>query len=296
MRDRFLARAAVLTALTGLAAAGCSSARSSATSSTPAGAASPAASPGSPSAHATSAPPLAAIVEPFDPGHPARIRTGPADCGSQASTLAIVQCYEIKTENLDVQIDATQQQHYASAPLNSVKASIVAEGSAWLAARGPVCSAAFHTGGTADQVSTAACLLDESTARLNAVKNIVPPQAVLKSTDSPSPGELSWYTTPEGSRIAEIDTQGDQTGGAIVSWVIIGGAQGFVVNPRQFYFQDGSFTDPGVIQGPDPAGHKVAAGVMYQFGLDYSRLSRDPGQGRSGGYTYVPGTPVAVWK
>jgi hypothetical protein len=159
-----------------------------------------------------------------------------------------------------------------------------------------VCSAAFHTGGTIDQISTAACLLAESNARLAAIKDVIPPEATLKSTDSIDPGALSWYTTPEGSRIAEIDTQGDQTGGAIISWVIIGGAEGFVVNPKQFYFQDGSFTDPGIIQGPNPTGHKVAAGAMYQFGIDYSRLSHDPNKGRAGGYEYVPGTPVAVWR
>ncbi len=301
MHDRLLtwswARIAVLTALVGLAAAGCSSSGSTTGSGTTSSAQAPGAIPAtSPSAHPTSASAFAATVEPFDPGHPARTRTGPADCPGQASTVTIVQCYEIKTENLDVQIDAVQQANYQLAPLNSVKAAIVAEDQAWLAARGPVCSAAFHTGGTIDQISVAACLLDESTARLNALKHVTPPAAMLKSTDSTNPGDLAWYTTPEGSRIAMIDTQGDQTGGAIISWVIIGGAQGFVVNPKQFYFQDGSFTDPGAIQGTDPARHKVATGVMFQFGLDYSRLSRDPGHDRAGGYSYVPGTPVAVWR
>ena len=67
--------------------------------------------------------------------------------------------------------------------------------------------------------------------------------------------------------------------------------------PRsQFYYQDGSFTDPGIIQGPDPTDHKVADGVMHQFGIGYSRLSDDPGQRRAGGYEYVPGSPVAVWR
>jgi hypothetical protein len=128
------------------------------------------------------------------------------------------------------------------------------------------------------------------------VQGIAPPEARLKSTDSIDPNQLSWYTTPEGSRIAEIDTQGDQTGGAIISWVIIGGADGFVINPGQFYFQDGSFTDHGVIQPPDPAHHRVATGVEYQFGIDYSHLSADPaGTKRTGGYLYAPGTPVAVW-
>ena len=128
------------------------------------------------------------------------------------------------------------------------------------------------------------------------MKGIDPPEAKLKSTDSIDPNDLSWYTTPEGSRIAEIDTQGDQTGGAVISWVIIGGAEGFVVNPKQFYYADGSFTDPGIIQPPDPTYHRVATGVMFQFGIDYSRLSHDPNATKgTGGYVYAPGAPVATW-
>ena len=123
-----------------------------------------------------------------------------------------------------------------------------------------MCAAAFNTGGTIDGISAAACLLDESTARLDAVKGITPPEAKLKCTDSTDPNQMSWYTTPEGSRIAKINTQGDQTGGAIVGWVIVGGADGFVVNPKQFYFQDGSFTDPGIVEPPNPTYHRVATG------------------------------------
>ena len=136
---------------------------------------------------------------------------------------------------------------------------ILAQDRAWLAAREPVCAAAFNTGGTIDGISTAACLLDESTARLYAVRGVTAPVAELKGTDSTDPNQLSWYTTPEGSRIAEINTQGDQTGGAIVAWVIVGGADGFVVNPKQFYFRDGSFTDAGLVEPPDPAYHRVPA-------------------------------------
>ncbi len=139
-------------------------------------------------------------------------------------------------------------------------------------------------------------LLDESNARLDAVKGITPPEARLKGTDSIDPNHQSWYTTPEGSRIAEISTQGDQTGGSVVAWVIVGGANGFVVNPRQFYFQDGSFTDPGIVQGPNPAFHRVATGTRYEFDIDYSTLSKDPNANKSGaGYLYAPGTPVAAW-
>jgi uncharacterized protein YecT (DUF1311 family) len=279
MISRSLVRAVVLAALIGLTA-GCHFASASA-----------AASPS-----AKTPPPFAAIIEPFDPGHPAQTRTGPADCGSQSSTLAIVQCYEIKTENTDAQIDTVQRGVYNSASVNN-KAAIVAQDRAWLVAREPVCKAAFTAGGSIDQISVAACLLDESTARLAAIKNITPPVARLKSTDSTNPNDLSWYTTPEGSRIAEIGTQADKTGGAVISWVVIGGSEGFVVNPRQFSYVDGSFVDPGVITGPNPTGHKVPAGVMYQFSIDYSLLSHDPNAKKdTGGYVYVPAGPVAVWQ
>ena len=139
-----------------------------------------------------------------------------------------------------------------------------------------MCDAAFNAGGTVDGISAAACLLDESSARLEAVQGITPPEARLKGTDSTDPNQLSWYTTPEGSRIAEISTQGDQTGGAIVAWVIVGGADGFVVNPRQFFFQAGSFTDAGRAEPPNPAYHRVPAGQEYQFSIDYSRCPPRP--------------------
>ena len=256
------ARAAVLAALAGLAA-GCSSSSSAGSASppatTPASAASlSAASPSaaSPSASATAAG-FADIIEPWDPGHPARSQTAPADCGTQPSTVTIEQCYEAKAENADAKIDAVQQGRYAAAS-PSAQVAILAQDRAWLAARGPVCEAAFQTGGTIDGINVGACLLDESTARLDAVEGIVPPEATLKSTDNTDPGALSWYTTPEGSRIAELDTQGDQSGGAIIAWIIIGGADDFTVNPSQFYFSDGSFTDRGVVQPPSPAFHRRA--------------------------------------
>jgi len=288
MQNRYLARALVLAALVGLAA-GCGGSSSSS------GAAGPARTVPKPSV-ATTSPAFAPIVEPFDPGHPARTRTAPADCGSQPSTLAIEQCYEIKTENADAQIDtATQAAYNGATP--SKKAAIVAQDAAWLAARETVCKAAFNTGGTIDGISTSACLLDESTARLAAVTDATATEDTLKSTDSIDPNQLSWYTTPEGSRIAEIDTQGDQTGGVIVSWVIVGGAQGFVVNPKQFFYSDGSFTDPGILEGTSFTFHAVKTGVVYQFDIDYSRLSHDPDAGQgTGGFVYAPGTPVAIWK
>ncbi|HEY6295232.1 MAG TPA: hypothetical protein VIX15_06175, partial [Streptosporangiaceae bacterium] len=117
-----------------------------------------------------------------------------------------------------------------------------------------------------------------------------------KGTDNSDPDFFSWYTTPEGSRIAELSTQGDQSGtGSIIAWTIIGGADGFIINPKQFYYADGSFTDAGTIVGPNPTFHKVATGVEYVFDVDYSHLNKAPGGNASSGFEYVPGTPVAIW-
>jgi uncharacterized protein YecT (DUF1311 family) len=278
--------------------AGCSSAGSSSTSAASGATTTGPASTSTHSASATSAASAAGFVyieEPWDPGHPARPVSSPANCSSESSTLTIEQCFTAQAETTDVTIDAVQLAHYESASASG-KATILAQDKAWLAARGPVCSKAFNTGGTLDQVVTAQCILQESTARLYAVRGINPPEAKLKNTDSIDPDQLSWYTTPEGSRIAEIDTQGDQTGGVIISWIIIGGPAGFVVNPKQFYYQDGSFIDPGVLEPPIPvAFHQVGTGQMYQFGVDYSKLRSDPNNGDDGGFEYVPGTPVAIW-
>jgi uncharacterized protein YecT (DUF1311 family) len=244
---------------------------------------------------ASAAASFVSIVEPFDPGHPARTETVPASCGGQPTTLAMERCYQAKAENVDSQIDVAQFARYSGAPA-AERQTILAQDRAWLAARAPVCDAAFNTGGTVDGISAAACLVDESTARLEAIRGITPPEARLKGTDSTDPNRLSWYTTPEGSRIAEISTQGDQAGGAVVAWVIVGGAQGFVVNPRQFYFQDGSFTDAGVPEPSTPSYYRVPPRQDFQFSIDYSKLARDPNADKGGaGYLYAPGRPAAVW-
>lgn len=236
--------------------------------------------------------PFVPIVEPFDPGHPARVESAPDTCGGQSTTLAIEKCYETNTENLDAEINAAQAAKYAKADAAG-RVAILTEDRTWLAARGPVCDAAFHSGGTIDGISVAACLFDESKARYISVEGIAPHEFRLKATDSMDPNALAWYTTPEGSRIAELSTQGDQTGGAIVSWIVIGGANGFVINPKQFFYMDSPFTDAGVVQPPDPVYHRVAAGQEYQFSIDYTSLAQDPG--KNGGYVYAPGDPVAEW-
>ena len=279
--------------------AGCSSSSSSASGGATQTASAAGTVSSTPTTSATSTAPAVAfqpIVEPFDPGHPARALTTPASCGSLSTTLAIEQCYEDKAETYDAQIDLVQQNRYQSGDL-AQQTAIGDDDTAWLEARQTVCAKAYQTGGTIDGINIAACLLDESTARLLSLRGTTPPEAMLKSTDSTSLSDVSWYTTPEGSRIGMIDTQGDSTGGAIIAWVIIAGADGFVVNPAQFYYSDGSFTDMGIVQSPAPgSGYKVARGAEYQFSIDYSTLRSDPNGGKNGGWVYVPGAPVAIWQ
>jgi uncharacterized protein YecT (DUF1311 family) len=293
-----LAGAAVSVVLLGVLAACGGSGAPASSSSAPSAPAGPsgAAAPSATAAASAGATAFAPIVEPFDPGHPARPRPAPVTCGGQATTLAIEQCYQARTENTDAVIDTAQLSHYQGGS-QAQQAAILADDSAWLAARRPVCAEAFGAGGATGQVDIASCLLSESTARLDALQGITPPEAVLKATDNTDPRAFSWYTTPKGSRVAMVDTQGDGTGGAIIAWVIIGGADGFVVNPSQFYFSDGSFTDHGVVEPPDPSFHRVLPGTEYQFAIDYSHLSADPSAAKgAGGYAYVPGVPVAIWK
>jgi uncharacterized protein YecT (DUF1311 family) len=236
------------------------------------------------------------VTEPFDPGHPAHAMSAPADCGSQDSTVAIEQCFEAKTETADAAIDAARQASFTSASA-AQQTAINAADSGWLAARATVCEKAYQTGGTIDGINIAGCLLAESSARLNALKGITPPQAVLKSTDSTSLSDVSWYTAADGTRIGMIDTQGDATGGAVIAWVVIAGSDGFVVNPARFYYSDGTFFDAGTVQGANPNGHRVAPGTEYQFSVDYSHLSTDPHPGNSGwDYAPAPGAPAAVWR
>ncbi len=217
--------------------------------------------------------PFVSIVEPFDPGHPARVEPAPDTCGGQGTTLAIEKCYEANTENLDAEINAAQAAKYAKADAAG-RAAILSQDSAWLAARGPVCSAAFTGGGTAAGISVAGCLFDESKARYISVEGIAPHEFRLKATDSTDPNALAWYTTPEGSRIAELSTQGDQSGGAIVEWIVVGGANGFVVNPSSSSIWTARSPTRAWSSRRTPTDHRVSAGQEYQFSVDYSQRPR----------------------
>jgi hypothetical protein len=236
------------------------------------------------------------IVELFDPGHPARTQPNPGNCYARQSTLDIEQCFDTKTENTDARIDAAQLARFRRSTA-AAQAAINTQDREWLAARVRVCEAVYNTGGTIDIIDIAACQFDESTARLYSVTGTTAPEAKLPQTDNIDLSQLAYYTTPGGTRIAEIDTQGDQTGGEVVAWVIIGGYQGFTVNPAQFSYRDRSFTDSGVVQRPNPRGHRVASGAVYQFSVDYSTISHDPHSRQgTGGYVYAPGGRVlAEW-
>jgi uncharacterized protein YecT (DUF1311 family) len=233
------------------------------------------------------------IVELFDPGHPARAKKNPGNCAKKQTTIALEFCFDTKTENTDAAVDAAQLARFKRSGTAQRKA-INTQDRAWFAARLKVCEAVYHSGGTIDGINIGSCQLDESTARLYSVTGEAAPLARLSQTDSDSLSQLSYFTTAGGSRIAMIDTQGDETGGEVVSWVIIAGYQGFTVNPAQFVYKDGSFSDAGVVQRPNPRGHHVKPGGVYQFGIDYSTISHDPHA--NGGFVYAPGGRVlADW-
>jgi uncharacterized protein YecT (DUF1311 family) len=236
------------------------------------------------------------ITEPFDPGHPARAEKNPGNCARQQTTIGLEFCFDTETENTDAKIDAAQLARFDRSSTGQ-RAAINAQDHAWLAARIPVCVAVYHSGGTIDGIDAAICQLDESTARLYSVTGKAAPLAKLSQTDNIDLSQLSYFTTAGGTRIAMIDTQGDQTGGEVVSWVIVGGYQGFTVNPAQFFYKDGSFTDAGLIQPPNPRGHHVKPGAVYQFSIDYSTIAHDPNAAKgTGGYVYAPAAHVlADW-
>jgi uncharacterized protein YecT (DUF1311 family) len=236
------------------------------------------------------------IVELFDPGHPARAGKNPGNCARQQTTLGLETCFDTKTENTDAAIDAAQLARFDRSS-TAQREAINTQDRAWFAARLRVCEAVYHSGGTIDGINIASCQLDESTARLYSVTGKAAPLARLSPTDNNSLSQLGYFTTAGGTRIAMIDTQGDQIGGEVVAWVIIAGYQGFTVNPAQFFYKDGSFTDAGLVQRPNPRGHHVKPGAVYQFSIDYSTISHDPHASKgTGGFVYAPsGKELADW-
>ena len=237
------------------------------------------------------------ITEPFDPGHPARPSQGVSDCPSQLITLVTAQCYHDLAEAQDAVTDATLQAKFVKAT-PARQAAMNAADQAWLAARATVCAKAYHTGGTIDQANIARCLSDESLARTFAVQGIQAPTVVLKLNfpEHQNPVDTSWFSAPDGSRIGLVGSQGDATGSVIITWTVIAGANGFVVNPLQYYYRNGYFKDAGIMEQPDQAGHVVAPGTEYAFSIDYSNLAHDPYRYQDPGqFIYAPAGELAVW-
>ncbi len=239
------------------------------------------------------------IHELWDGDRVARRRDALIACRDDVSTLSIVTCDEDRTENLDVEIDAVRDQAFRSAATTAAKEAVNRDDDAWLANRLPVCRAGYPTrgGGTIVEILAASCQEAVSRSRLDAVEGQPVPTAELTATDDVSPDATEYATTASGTRIGAIDTQGDQTGGVVIAWVVIAGYRGFVVEPAAFTYVDGSFVDPGVVYGR-PSGHRVAPGKEYVFSIDYSRMEDDPdAAARRGRFEYRSGTDVVgAWK
>lgn len=237
------------------------------------------------------------IHEFWDGNHVARHRDARAACAHATSTLGMVRCFEDRAENSDVRIDAVRSRQFAAAT-TAGRAAINRDDAAWLAHRSPVCDAGYaQAQGTLVQVLVARCLAAESAARLDAVESRPVPTAHLQATDNVDPTATQYATAGDGTRVGAIDTQGDQTGGVVIAWVVIAGYHGFSVVPRDFRYVDGSFVDRGVVQG-GAAGHHVQAGHEYVFDVDYSRLAKDPHRTKgTGRYEYAAGGHVVgSWK
>ncbi|MEV6770066.1 lysozyme inhibitor LprI family protein [Nocardia sp. NPDC051030] len=246
--------------------------------------------------------PFVYTVEPWSTdGKPAKAHSALEDCSQKNSTSDIASCYQDHIENTDAAIDALQLARFTKEP-ESGRADILAEDSAWLAARPNTCNV-FKTGGTIDRITFAKCLLDISEARLADLQGITVPKATLglptfKENHDVKDSDWAladWYTTPKGSRIAATVTSEAQAA-STTCWQIIGGPSGFTVDPTQFYFAKGSEITPG--QTPanktSPAGHHVAPGENYGFCLSYKGAKARLNQ--PGSFTYSPDTPVAEWK
>ncbi len=239
------------------------------------------------------------IHELWDDDRVARSRDALSACRDDGSTLAIVTCDEDRTENLDVEIDAVRDRAFRSAPTAAREEAINRDDEAWLANRLPVCRAGYPTqgGGTIVEILVASCQEAESRSRLDAVQGRLVPTAELTATDDVAADATEYATTATGTRIGAVDTQGDQTGGVVIAWVVVAGYRGFVVDPAAFAYVDGSFVDPGVVNG-HPGGHRVAPGKEYVFSVDYSRIQDDPdAAARRGRFEYRSGTDVVgAWK
>ena len=233
------------------------------------------ASPATPRGDST--PVFVPIHEVFDGNRVARTRPAAAACKTAVTTLQLVTCNEFKAENVDVQINAVRAKQFAAAGTAAARGAINADDAAWLPNRAIVCRVSYPSqgGGTIGEIIVSGCLTKISQARLDFVQSLPVPTAHLVATDDPDPHATEYATTGTSSLIGAIDTQGDETGGVVIAWVVIAGYKGFTVSPGSFTFVDGAFTDKGLV-ADHPGGHHVAPGHEYVFDIDYSTLPKDP--------------------
>lgn len=233
------------------------------------------------------------IVEPFDPGHAAHTRPGGKNCSSESSTADIELCFEVAVENTDARIDKVREASFTNADAASQR-RINADDTLWLQQRAPICEEFYNSGGTIDGVNIGSCLLDESTARLAALQRTSQqPEQLQASDDASMQGGVQFYTAGDGTRIAAIHSQGDQHGGAVIDWTIIGGYRGFTIKASAFTFVDGQFTDAGVAQAAAPT--NVRSAHRVDLSIDYTQLAKDPNASKkSGRFVYAPNGHVAA--
>ena len=114
-------------------------------------------------AKATTSPPLSAstlsyqpIVEQFDI---------PSACNENGNTLAIASCFLIQATALDKEIDALQKSKFDAASSVADKRAVLNAAAAFVADRQKACAVKIRGRGSSGQISTAACLAEESKKR-----------------------------------------------------------------------------------------------------------------------------------
>lgn len=253
----------------------------------------PAAVPAAPSTSTAAVSGYVPIVEPNSKDKQAAKRQPSAGtCSDTASsTMEMEHCYDLQTEDVDAQIDVAQKAKFDQAT-GTDRQAILDDDSAWLAGRPTVCGAEPKTGGTIDGINADACVLDESRARLIAVKGSDVTAVKLPLSTPDHVVETGTYTTPKGSRMSVVE-EAEVQAAAVECWTIIGGYAGFTVNTDQFTYLATSGTIISGVNAPDGAdGHKVATGERYKFCVQYPHAHPD----RDGGsMTYSPGSPAALW-
>lgn len=198
------------------------------------------------------------IVEPFDSGHPARAQSAPpaGGCSAMTSTVDIATCELDQAETTDARIDAVQRGRFdAASPAGA--AAINADDRAWLAARGPICQAAYHSGGSIDQINIAGCIRAESATRLAVFTHSLPSPVTGTANWAGNDRQPSYVTLADGTRIGV--TVSPDTSGLTVTFIVVAGYRGLALSAGQFGRVQGGQVVAGPAAGPpELAGTQLA--------------------------------------